>query len=208
MAKLARYNGALLVLGQERLASLAEASTARYALDDAWDEVVALCLEQGFWNFAMRSVQLASSNTIDPSFGYSYAVEKPTDWVRTHSFSASESFTPPLLQLNDEAGVWYVNVDPLFVRYVSNSVYYGLDQSKWPQTFNEYVDHRLAFKTCKRITGSAPDDDLKAREKKARSDALAKDAMNEPPQFPPTGTWVNSRAAGSVNGVRWDRQQR
>jgi hypothetical protein len=203
--KLALYNDALLALGQERLATTADAVSARYALDDAYDKALAWCLEQGYWNFAMRAVELTSTPSIDPAFGFTYAVTKPDDWVRSHSISASETFDPPLLQYNDENGLWYVNVDPLFVRYVSNDTDYGLDLSLWPETFANYVALRLAVKTCKRITGTNPDDAMFKQEKRALADARSKDAMNEPPGFPPRGTWVSSRRHGS-SSTRWDRQ--
>lgn len=203
--KLVLYNDALLALGQEKLASLEEASSARYALDDQYDKAVNYALEQGFWNFAMRSVELASMPSMAPAFGYTYAVAKPDDWVRTLTFSSSETFNPPLLDLNDEAGVWYVNVDPLFVRYVSDDPTYGLDLSLWPETFADYVALRLADKTCKRITGSYPGDDMLKAEKRALAGARSKDAMNEPPGFPPLGTWSRSRSAGQST-TRWDRR--
>jgi hypothetical protein len=45
----------------------------------------------------MRSVAVDSSVSLTPSFGFSYAFEKPTDWVRTNVMSAMEGFDPPLI---------------------------------------------------------------------------------------------------------------
>lgn len=205
--KLELYGDALLILGQERIASLAEASAARFALDDAYAKAVAYCLEQGFWNFAMRSVQIDSSASVDPTFGYSYAFTKPSDFVRLLSMSNEETMTTPLMDFVDEAGYWYSNSDPMFAKYVSNDTAYGLDLSLWPETFADYVAHRLAVKTCKRITGSNPDADMLTKEKRALADSRSKDAMNEPPKYPPTGTWVRSRNNGNTS-TRWDRSTR
>lgn len=204
-AKLEIYNDALLALGQERLASLAEAGTARYALDDAYDKALSYCLEAGFWNFAMRTVQIDSSASVDPAFGYTYAFLKPTDFVRLFGMSVEETMSNPLLRFVDEAGYWYADSDPLFVKFVSDDTAYGLNLALWPETFADYVAMRLAVRTCKRITGSAPDDALLKAEKKSLSDARSKDAMNEPPGFPPRGTWVMSRLQGS-SSTRWDRR--
>lgn len=197
--RLTLYNDSLLVLGQERLASLAEASTARYALDDAYDKAVAYCLEQGFWNFAMRTVAVPASDSVVPDFGATYALRKPVDWVRTLSMSSSERFDPPLLTIQDEGDYWWADVDPLYVRYVSNDIDYGLNLARWPESFADYVAHRLAVKTCKRITGSDPSDGLVKGERRALANSRAKDAMNEPPGFPPRGSWVTSRTAGQAN---------
>lgn len=197
--KLLLYNDALLVLGQERLASLAEASAARYALDGTYDQTVRYCLEQGFWNFAMRAVQADSSASVTPTFGFQYAFTKPSDFIRLYGMSSEETMQEPLLRFVDEPNFWYADVDPLFAKYVSDDVAYGLDLSIWPETFADYVAKRMATKTCKRITGSAPDEAMKKDERKAMLDARSKDAMNEPPGFPPPGSWVRSRLDSSVD---------
>jgi hypothetical protein len=192
-AKLALYNSALLVLGERKLASLAEAREPRRALDDAYDDAVAYCLEAGFWNFAMRAIQADSSASVTPTFGYTYAFTKPSDFVRLYSYGSTETFDPPLLTVVDEPNYWFANVDPLYVKYVSNDTAYGMDLSIWSESFSEYVSLRLAVKTCKRITGAFPNDDLKKDEKRALAIARSKDAMDEPVGFPPRGTWVTSR---------------
>lgn len=202
-SKLEQYNGALLILGERKLSSLAENREPRRALDDAYDSATRYCLEQGYFNFSMRAVQIDSSASVTPSFGYDFAFPKPDDFIRMYRQSQFATLEPVLFEVVDEPNYWYANCDPLYVKYVSDNSAYGGDLSLWPETFADYHQLRLALKTCKRITGAMPDDKLIAAEKKARMDARAKDAMNEPPGFPPTGTWVRSRrAAGSVNGTR------
>lgn len=204
-SKLGIYNSALLHLDERKLASLAEAREPRRALDDAWDAVTAYCLEQAFWNFAMRTVQMDSSASVDPAFGYEYAFTKPTDWVRTYRISSEAEMKESLDEFNDEAGYWYSNVDPMWAKYVSSDAAYGMDLSLWPETYSEYVALRLAVRTCKRITGSSSElDRLKVDEKRAKRDAMSKDAMNEGAIVPPSGTWVRSRGAGLVDRRRWD----
>ena len=203
-SKLSLYNDALLILGDRKLASLAEGRDARRALDDAYDQALAYCLEKGFWNFAMRSVQVDSSASVVPTFGYQFAFTKPSDLRRVHSVSANETMDPPLLEYVDETNYWYANSDPLFVRYISDDLAYGGDLSLWPETYANYVAHRLAFRTCNRITGKAPGDDIRVDLKRALSDARSKDAMDEPPGFPPKGSWVRSRTA-NLTGMRTGR---
>lgn len=200
--KLELYNDALLILGERKLASLSENREPRRALDDAWDKALDYCLEQGYWNFAMRAVQIDSSASVVPAFGYDFAFVKPGDFIRMYRQSQYPQLDPPLLDIVDEPGYWYANCDPLYVKYVSNDTAYGKDLSIWSETFADYVAMRMALKTCKRITGKDPTDELIKGEKKARVDARGKDAMNEPPGFPPTGTWVNARRRGVGNSRR------
>lgn len=191
--KLGLYNGALLILGERKLSSLSEAREPRRALDDAYDSAIEYGLSRGFWNFAMRAIQVDSSASVTPTFGFNYAFTKPSDFVRLYNFGSTETFDPPLMTVVDEPNYWFANVDPLYVKYVSNDNAYGGDTSIWSETYADYIMTRLAIKTCKRITGKAPDTDMFALEKKALAVARSQDAMDEPPGFPPRGTWVNSR---------------
>lgn len=204
-SKLDLYNQALLILGERRLASLGEAREPRRALDDAWESSLRFCLEQGFWNFAMRAIEAQASASVVPTFGYAHAFTKPNDWIRSYQVSASETFDPPLLNFVDEPNYWYADSDPLYVRYVSDDTVYGRDMSIWPETFTDYVAHHLALRTSSRITGNAADDALRAATRRARADARSKDAMNEPTRFPPAGTWVTSRGTAATRS-RWDGQ--
>ena len=202
-SKLELYNDTLLYLGEAKLSALSEDNTARRALDDAYDVTAKYCLERGFWNHAIRVVQIDSSASVDPTFGYTYAFTKPDDWLRTFVISSSEYLTPPLLEYVDEPNYWFADCDPLYVRYISNSTSCGMDLSIWPQSFADYVAVRLACRTCKRITGSDTGTErLFALEKKARAVAMSTDAMNEPPAFPPGGTWAGSRRNGMFDQRR------
>jgi hypothetical protein len=205
-SKLALYNGAIRLIGERKLASLTEARDSRRALDEAYDHVLTYCLEQGQWNFAMRSVALTPEPAIEPGFGYLEAFEKPSDWVRTSALCTDEYFRSPLLQYTDEGGYWYSDQSEIYVRYISNSTSYGMDLSRWPATYTAYVYHALAVDICERVTQNASKREVLKRDmRKALSDASAKDAMNEATMFPPTGSWVRSRMGSSITGRRYDR---
>lgn len=206
VSKLEVYNFALGYIGERKLSSLSEAVEARRVLDDYWDQAVDAALEAGFWNFAKRSVQITASESVEPSFGYANAFEKPSDWVKTMSLSDHEFFDPPLLRVIDEAGIWYTDAAVLFVEYVSNDTTFGKNLSLWPPSFSEYVAHSLARRACKRLTSSdSLREELKKDELKALRDARSRDAVNQPVGFPPTGTWLRSRGTGTMGRrSRWD----
>lgn len=206
--KLSLFNGALMLCGERFLSSLTEEREPRRLLDRAWDDGawVKACLEQGQWNFAMRTVQIDYETSIEPQFGYRRAFTKPSDWVITSGLCSDEFFRAPLTQYRDEAGYWYADLDTLYVRYVSNDASYGLDFNKWPESFREYVEEYLANKVIRKITDSE-EEEAKSdkRLKKKLLHAKSRAAMADPTSFPPPGSWVSARnrmAGGRDGGNR------
>ena len=204
-SKLSIYSGALRALGERRLSSLTEDRASRRELDDAYDDVIANCLEAGYWNFAMRTVELEPSTDAEPEFGFNYAYEKPEDWVRTYNVSADERFGTPLDEYHDEAAYWFCDVEPLYVRYVSNDADFGANLNNWPRSFVTFVETALAHAIVLNVTGSSEKWDLlDKRLRRERMNARAKDAMNEPAGRMPEGTWVRSRDGGLRTRSRWN----
>lgn len=202
--KLKVYNLALFHLHERRLGSLTENREPRRVLDDIWDHVVQLCLEEAQWNFMLRAVQIDASSTVTPGFGWTYAFTIPDDWLRTTIVSSVETFSPPLLDFSEESGYWYSNITPLFVKYQSNDPLYGLDLGSWTACFTAYVAYQLAEYAAGKLTGKAEliegANGISRRLKHARIKAKSNDAMNTGPQEMPTGTWVRSRR-GFQRGV-------
>ncbi len=197
--QLSVYNEALRMLGERRLAGLAEAREPRRVLDDAWTGAVAYALEQGDWNFAIRSSEVAWSPDFETSFGFRRAFAKPFDFVRLSSLAADEYFRIPLVdaQYVDEAGFWLSDFDTLYVRYVSSGDAYGFNSGGWPETFKKYLAAYLSAECCERITNSTQKRDRAERAMKmALTDARSSDAMNEGVKFAPPGSWVMARGGG------------
>lgn len=202
--KLGLFNGALRVLGVARLSTVTDNVKARYLLDDVYDEVLLRCLRNGDWNFAMRTTQESSDGT--PSVhSFTHYYDKPTDWVRTVMMSSSETFRPALRDYEDEANVWYVNVSPLYVKYVSSDASFGGDLTLFPPDYTAYVHHELAYDICEDLTGKDPEDAVRKKLDQARSKALSNDARDGPPREMPAGSWVTSRG-WSPGDTRWNRE--
>lgn len=199
------YNGALAHLGEQALTTTSDAVDRRRKLDAVYDKAKAWCLESGFWNFAIRSVE-STPDAPTPEFYYAYQYTKPSDWVRTAAISASESYDPPLNDFMDITGTWLSNVNPMYVQYVSNHATAGGGLlSAWPASYEEFVSGYLAQLACMSIT---QDKGLYDRLKMTivpdlRKSALSRDAMNGPSKRFPVGTWV--RARGNDIGRRYDR---
>jgi hypothetical protein len=203
--KLGIYNAALRELGMDRVASLSEEVEKRYVLDDTYSDVVEECLENAQWKFAMRSAALPYSTSIVPDFGYTYAFDKPEDFVRLCAISDNENFRPSLADYRDEAGFWLADSDTIYISYVSNDTDYGMDLTRWPPSFARYVSLTLAERSCIRLTQS--DTKLAKLEKdikKARTKARSIDAQSGPEREPDgEGSWITWRR-GMRGGLRRD----
>lgn len=202
-SRLGIYNGALRHLAERRLVDLTEERSARRELDDAYAGTVKLCLQKGFWNFAMRSVKTFEANDLEASFGYVSIHVKPADWIRTLVISENERFDPPLLRYQDEGRYWHCDAAELYIRYVSQASDYGANEGLWPESFAQYVEVALAFRVAPVIKAGAADD-LYKLQRRYLANARALDAMDEPPGFAPMGTWASSRASTWVNRSRWN----
>lgn len=197
--KLAIYNGALRRLGESPLAALTDATHARRVMDGVWggaNEIVNLALERGEWNFAIRAVQGVPSPSVEPPFGFALAYDKPDDMRRLAALCADERFQNSLVhtQYVDEAGYWFTDTEPLFIRYVSDHTDYGFNSGAWTATFRDYLECDLAWGACETITNSGAKRDRLERDRLAAlKSAKSHDGMQEGVKFPPRGAWVRSR---------------
>lgn len=196
--KLSLYNGALIKIGQPRLAELSDQGKSRRALDFTYDKTVKACLEAGYWNFAMRFAKATASPSASTTYGYQFVFDKPDDWLRTAAVTVDEYGRVPLLDYDDRADFWLADLETIYVRFVSIDEDYGLDLGRWPESFVDYVECCLAVAICEEITGSNTKmADLEKKRDKAWKKASNRDVMNEPvTKFPPTGRLVRSRFGG------------
>lgn len=198
--QLSLYNGALTkYLGERKLASLTENRKPRRVLDQIWDSggFTKGVLEDGLWNFATRTFRSEYNPSVNPDFGFKYAHDKPTDWVRTSAISLSDYFSDSLMAYNDEAQYWFLDQPTIYIRIISNDSSYGGDLSLWSDSAVDYAEVKLASLACLNITQDKEmTRELKAEAKNMLRTATSRDAMNDPAVFPPTGSWVRARRGG------------
>lgn len=204
------YNAALELCGERALASLTEDREPRYVLDNVWARGgVRFCLEQGQFNFAMRTSQLDYDPSFAPDFGYRRVFTKPDDWVSTANVASDEFFRIPLEAYQDEGGYIYCDLDSIYVRYVSDDDTYGFNYAVWPESFREFVEAYFASKVCRKITSDAKKRDEILNPKTgalaiARKNAKNKDLQGQPTRFKAPGQWVRARNGSRGGGPLGD----
>ncbi len=206
--QLAIYNIALHAIGERILASTTEESHARRLLDEVWDRgngTLNYVLEQGYWNIAVRTVQIDKSSSVTPSFGLAFAFDVPSDFVRLVQISGSEHFYDPLNNYEIEVDLWYADIDPIFVRYISDDASYGTNLSNWPDTMTLYAGYYMATQIAPTLKNDIDMEKLEKRTNRMLIDARSKDAQQERTRFQPPGSWIRARAG---RGGRGDRGRR
>ncbi len=195
--KLSLYNGALAVLGETRLLS-GETRKAKTDLDEAWNRgVVDHCLEAGNWSWATRDVRLDYDPDYAVQFGYLYAYQLPSDFLRVAAISANETLEPTLEKYRINGGYLFCNLQTVYLSYVSDDDSYGWDFTLWPEHFKTFVEEYLAYKTKKVITGVTADREDENRVNRVQNLAASKDGMNKPVKRLPQGGWSSARLGGS-----------
>lgn len=204
-SRLQLYNDALLLCGERSLDSLTVEEKSRRLLDQIWDNGgVDACLEEGQWEFAMRTVRIDYDPGITPEYGYNRAFDKPSDWILTSAVCSDEFFRVPVLRYVDEAGYWFSDLDLLYVRFVSNSATYGGDLSIWPKSFTEFVAAHFASLVVLNISNDdkrlkllanpeKPEHSIRGR---ALLKAKSRCAMASPTSILAQGLWGQARTRG------------
>jgi hypothetical protein len=194
--KLKVYNEAAALLKEARFASLTETRELRYRFDDAWDAqpgVVIRALEKGQWHFAERTSETTYDPDITPSFGYTYAIEKPSDLVRLTGI-CSDEFLKHTIDYRDAGAHWLCNLDTVYLGYVSSDGSYGFDPTLWPASFSEVVEATLALKGAPTTASEEVIERVTFQLNRALADAVSRNAMASPQKFSPPGSWARSRA--------------
>lgn len=195
--KLWVFNQALMHLGARKLTSLDESTERQRVLNGIWDSAfIDFLLEQGQWKFAMRTMSLSYSPSVEPAFGFTKFFTKPDDLKRLCALSSDEFFSAPELRYQDVGLYWAADQETIYIRYVSNDEAFGSDLTRWTATFQLYASYVLAKRAAPRIKNETTVAELEALMKKHLADALALDAQAEPTKFPPRGRWLTARMSG------------
>lgn len=191
--RLGIWNGALLLLGETRLATETEAREARYTIEDQYETVVKWMLERAYWNFALTREEFDSAGTAVTGFQYKF--EKPPEWVKTFIVSDNlESSHPVPIRYADEGGFWHADINPIQVIYVSLDL--GTDETLWPASFQYAAEAELAFRLAPKLAASRAEE-MKKLSKDALRDAKSQDALDEGVKTAPPGRWIRARLGSS-----------
>lgn len=200
-------NRALIKLGEQTILLLtdnvAQARTMAALFDDTRDAE----LRAHRWKFALKRVQL-SALADAPLFGYSFQYPLPSDYLAL--VQVGEVYVRTGIKQRApwsvEGGRIHTDIGaPLAVRYVSRVT----DTAQFDALFVEVLACRLALEACEARTQSDTKyQRIVGQYERALREALRVDAIENPPDEIPDGSWLQSRQGdgltfGGADGGYW-----
>lgn len=201
-------NRALSKLGDARITDLNADLKAARAVSAAFNSVRDDELRAHGWSFAMKRAQLAAE-VVAPAFGYAYAYQLPTDYVRLWQVGEWWWAGPDLSDYRNAEGAPYTiegrfiltsegrstdgTAAPLKIRYL----YRVEDTGQWDACFVEAFACRLAMEVCDELTQSDNKfTKVENQYKDAIKRAMRANAVELPPEYIADDSWVTSRMRG------------
>lgn len=188
-SEVAICNAALAKVSNNRVTSLTEGSTAGDLCNEMYERVRDRLLRRHIWNFNKKRVKLARLSEA-PGFGWSYAYQLPSDWVRNIALYADAGAQSPTHGyetegrriLSDHADLWLI---------------YGAritDPNEFDDMFREALAYALAVELAVPLAKSATLRDRMAEAfERHVLEAQTIDGQDDPPQFPPEPGWSDVR---------------
>jgi hypothetical protein len=204
-SKVSIANRALSKLGEDRILLLTDDNKRARTLDQMFDDVLDAELRRYRWKFTITRTELPALAEA-PAWGYLYQYPLPADYlalVQVNDIYVRSG--SPVALWSVEAGAILTNIEaPLKVRYVKRVTNPGL----FDPMFCEALACKLAMEACETLTQSETKFNRMAEQyKMAMLDATRQDAIENPPDELPQGSWLDARNGDYVPGSTQDVTQ-
>lgn len=199
-SKVSIANRALTKLGGDRLLLLSDDTQEGRTLNSMFDDVRDAELRRYRWKFAIKREELVALASA-PKWGYQYQYPLPADFLAL--VQVNERYVIPR---DKSAAPWSVEGGriltnypaPLRIRYVARIENTGL----YDPLFVEVLACKLAVEACEALTQSNTKlEALQAAYDFALSEAVRQDAIENPPDQLPFGTWLEARETDHTYGL-------
>lgn len=192
-SKVSIANRALVKLGAEPILLLEDDSKRARTIKSMFDEVRRAEIRRHRWKFAIKREELVALAEA-PKFGYRYQFPLPNDYlslVQVGEFYLRSRMQAPW---SVEGGRILTNMEaPLRIRYQADVDNPGL----FDPLFVEVLACKLAMEACEAINQSSTKYQACAEAYQfAVTEATRQDAIENPPNELPQGSWLDARGYG------------
>ena len=188
-SEVAICNAALAKVSNNRITSLTEGSTAGNLCNEMYERIRDRLLRRHIWNFNKKRVKLAQLSTA-PVFGWTYAYQLPSDWVRNIAVHADSSGLSPTHDYETEGRTILADHENLYLVYGARIT----DPNDFDDMFREALAYALAVELAVPLAKSATlRDRMDAAFQAYVMEAQTIDGQDDPPQYPPESGWADVR---------------
>ena len=188
-SEVAICNAALTKVSNNRITSLTEGSTAGNLCNEMYERIRDRLLRRHIWNFNKKRVKLAQLSTA-PVFGWTYAYQLPSDWVRNIAVHADSSGLSPTHDYETEGRTILADHENLYLVYGARIT----DPNDFDDMFREALAYALAVELAVPLAKSATlRDRMDAAFQAYVMEAQTIDGQDDPPQYPPESGWADVR---------------
>jgi len=193
--KVEMANVALRMIGEKTITSFTQSnSTPATAVNNIYNETLAGLLAAGHWKFASVKVKLGRLSTA-PAYGFDYAYELPSDWVRTNSVSNNDAGTGTMIYREGQVGskrILESSAEDIYLDYVKLET----DPNIMTPLFRKALILALAqILSISLASSNVMEEQLSKKAKRALGHALSVDALGSTPETRPRGSWVDARSS-------------
>lgn len=198
-SKVSIANRALTKLGDQRILLLSDDNNAARTLNSMFDDVRDAEIRRHRWKFALKRDQL-SALVAAPSWGFQFQYPLPTDFlglVQVNEYYMRTGLTYKRPWSVEAGNILTDFPAPLKIRYMAR-----IDNpALYDPLFVEVLACKLAMESAEALTQSSGKKQAAMEEYKfALSEALRQDAIENPPDELPQGSWLDSRETDARYG--------
>ena len=188
-SEVAICNAALTKVSNNRIASLTEGSTAGDLCNEMYERIRDRLLRRHIWNFNKKRVKLAQLASA-PVFGWTYAYQLPSDWVRNIHIYPDEAGLSPTHYYETEGRMILADHENIYLVYGARIT----DPNEFDGMFREALAYALAVELAVPLAKSATlRDRMDQAFKEYVMEAQTIDGQDDPPDHPPEPGWADVR---------------
>jgi len=188
-SEVAICNAALAKVSNNRIASLTEGSTAGDLCNEMYGRIRDRLLRRHLWNFNKRRVKLARLSEA-PVFGWTYAYQLPSDWLRNIAVHADAAGRNPSQAYQVEGRRILADHEDIWLVYGARVT----DPNEFDEMFREALAYALAVELAVPLAKSATLRDRMAEAFETFAlEAQTIDGQDDPPEFAAEPGWATVR---------------
>ncbi|MBE9555015.1 MAG: hypothetical protein IMF05_16235 [Proteobacteria bacterium] len=188
-SEVAICNAALAKVSNNRIASLSEGSTAGDLCNEMYERIRDRLLRRHIWNFNKKRVKLGQLAQA-PVFGWTYAYQLPSDWVRNIAIYPDPAGINPTHDYEVEGRTIAADHADIYLVYGARIT----DPNDFDEMFREALAYALAVELAVPLAKSAT---LRDRMNEAFQayvmEAQTIDGQDDPPDYAPEPGWATVR---------------